>query len=650
MEQRLPTRDVLFGPVVVLLATGCAAALFGWSFVETRTQEAELRSVTAEQGMALVEALGHAIENALASSREIEELGAVRLLDTARLLARLDAATHLASADLQRIVSDLSLRRIALLDPDLREIAASGAARDPWIRSKDPRSERVLRSLASGAADEAVFDPAEEPGTGAIRFGAAVRRTGGGVLVVVMDAAEMLSFRESIGVAPLIDAVAATGGVIQVVLEDNTSTVLAGTPPPQPASGTQAIVFEHGVLVAPGKTGRLRIALSGDALAAAGRAARRRMLAAAAVGLGLAVALGTVVASHRRIARLRSVTDAILDGMEDAVVVVGTDGVIQRVNPAACRLFAGNPRSLVGAPCRSTPCDSLRDLIGTGGAPREVRLERSDTSRVLVLASASPVRDGRGRTVGTAILLRDLTETKRLEMDARRSESLAAFGRLAATVAHEVRNPLNAISVGVQRLAVEFPPSIEVEEQLRLVRILREEIERLDGIVGRFLELARPPRLAPVPGDLDAHVRATLSLLSDAVPAGVRVVLEPGNVPPTIFDPAALRQILLNLLRNSVEAVGSAGSVRVATRAAGDRAVIEVADDGNGIAAEDLDRIFEFGFTTKPAGNGLGLPVVHRLATEMDGSVAVDSAPGAGTTVRVTLPLAAHLPAERFDS
>jgi signal transduction histidine kinase len=109
---------------------------------------------------------------------------------------------------------------------------------------------------------------------------------------------------------------------------------------------------------------------------------------------------------------------------------------------------------------------------------------------------------------------------------------------------------------------------------------------------------------------------------------------------PSVFDAAALRQVLLNLTRNAVEALGDAGTLSIGCRSETARASITVADDGPGIPESDLENVFEFGFSTKPRGNGLGLPIVHRLVTEMGGNVAIRSKPGEGTIVVVTLPLA----------
>jgi signal transduction histidine kinase len=161
--------------------------------------------------------------------------------------------------------------------------------------------------------------------------------------------------------------------------------------------------------------------------------------------------------------------------------------------------------------------------------------------------------------------------------------------------------------------------------------------------VSRFLELARPPELHPAQGSLDDALRRVAPLLTAGVPEGVRVSVHPAGALRAYFDEDAFRQIALNLARNAVEAVTPGGAVRVETRQEEPWAVLEVSDDGPGIPEEDRERVFEFGFSTREGGSGLGLPTVQRLAAELGGSVTVLSAARGGTVVRVTFPSRPHL-------
>jgi len=235
----------------------------------------------------------------------------------------------------------------------------------------------------------------------------------------------------------------------------------------------------------------------------------------------------------------------------------------------------------------------------------------------------------------------------RAEEALRRRDRLAAMGELASTVAHEVRNPLNAVGMTAQRLKREFlgatPASAAEREELEeLLSVMTSETHRIDRIVQQFLEYARPPRLAPEPVDLGALVDDVAGRArSRAESRGVRLEVEAGAPGTALVDPAQLRQALDNLVRNAVEATPEGGRVTLAARREGGGHAVEVRDTGRGIEPDHLPRIFDLYFTTKADGTGVGLAVTQQIVTAHGGTIEVDSRPGAGTTMTVHLPAGA---------
>jgi signal transduction histidine kinase len=224
------------------------------------------------------------------------------------------------------------------------------------------------------------------------------------------------------------------------------------------------------------------------------------------------------------------------------------------------------------------------------------------------------------------------------ELELVRSERLAAVGKMAAMITHEVRNPLSSIGLNTELLEDEVEGN---EEARKLVRAIHHEVDRLTQITEDYLAFARLPKPRTSPeavntlvGDLASFVRGDLATKQ----VTLQVELASGD-PIALIDAGQIRQCLVNLVRNATEAVGSAGgTVTVRTKRSGDRILIEVEDDGSGIAPEVLPRLFDPFFSTKDGGNGLGLALTQQIVKDHGGDLAVQSTPGRGTTFTVSVP------------
>lgn len=301
---------------------------------------------------------------------------------------------------------------------------------------------------------------------------------------------------------------------------------------------------------------------------------------------------------------------------------------------------------------------------GGRGAFEVVRPIRLDGSRLGVLKvalSAAPVeqewaRDLRSAVVlGLAVLLagalgmgvifyiqdRHLGEVKTLEAEVERRDRLSALGNLAAGVAHEVRNPLNAIAMGLQRLRGEFRPAENESEFARFVDLMQGEVKRLNGIVEEFLSLARPlslkldaVRIADLLGEVTVLVKA------DADARGIKVLLDvSSDLPLAHLDGDHMKQVLLNLVLNGLEAMPHGGTLMIAASARGQSLILTVEDTGEGVPADLLPKIFEPYVSTKAKGMGLGLAIARRIVEAHGGRIAVESQPGHGTRFAVSVPL-----------
>jgi signal transduction histidine kinase len=271
---------------------------------------------------------------------------------------------------------------------------------------------------------------------------------------------------------------------------------------------------------------------------------------------------------------------------------------------------------------------------------QEVHLKRTD--KTFMLSIIPLMHDD--MVEGHIILLVDVTEKKMKEIQLRQVESLAALTTLSAGVAHEIKNPLTSIDIHIQLLKREIDrlEGDESKNMRNLLVIVKEEVDRLNSIVQDFLFAVRPMSMNLGRENVNELITDLVQFMKyELEEADIEVVLElEKDLPTILIDPKYLKQALLNILKNSIEAIGEGGVITLKTYSSNDGdVVIEVVDDGKGIPEEVMGKIFEPYFTTRKFGTGLGLVIVYKIVKEFGGDIKVRSEEGAGTTFTVTLPV-----------
>jgi signal transduction histidine kinase len=356
--------------------------------------------------------------------------------------------------------------------------------------------------------------------------------------------------------------------------------------------------------------------------------------------------------------------------LEDAVAIVNPHGDLLFANPAMRALLpdAAPGTSLdqlvdAGHPLRGLSEQTLISRGSRGPVSATFPDLRGDARERLIMTHA--INDPSGELVAVMLIARDLNYLNQVQSTIRYSRKLAALGRLSAGVAHEVKNPLNAMMIHLEllrqqftarvanrshlqpagptaALAVAAPVAVDTRQALEHVDVIANEIHRLDEVVQGFLKFNRPEDLKLQPVSLSALLDEVVPIVRpEAERGGVNLVVEPTNVPDVNGDPTMLRQAFLNLALNACQAMPQGGTLRIRRESARGRMVaISFADTGVGIKPEHLQRIFDLYFTTKDKGSGIGLSMVYRTVQMHDGEIEVQSTPGAGTTFRVLLPQA----------
>lgn len=335
----------------------------------------------------------------------------------------------------------------------------------------------------------------------------------------------------------------------------------------------------------------------------------------------------------------------VVDQLEDGFIFLTYDRRILFFNKAAEVVLGKSVQQIQGWRVEEAleASHPLRSFLAAedGGEDRRgatIVLRRDGRSREFVVSRFS-VADAE-RSMGTMLLLKDLESIKTLRSLVSYSAKLAALGRLTSGVAHEVKNPLNAMTIHLELLKERLGASGEgVQENLE---VIGSEIKRLDRAVQGFLKFVRPQELTLAAVDLNGLLRGLEALLQpEWQPSGVRFMAE---LDPGLYsirgDEELLRQAFLNILLNACQAMPSGGTITVATALEqGESARITISDEGIGIPEDDLDKIFSLYYTTKTGGSGIGLSLAYRIVQLHDGSIDVTSEVGKGTTFVVRIPL-----------
>jgi two-component system, NtrC family, sensor histidine kinase PilS len=376
---------------------------------------------------------------------------------------------------------------------------------------------------------------------------------------------------------------------------------------------------------------------------------------------GLRSAGKSLERASNQIADIRAFNEHVIDSLLSGLATTADDGRVLTFNRAAS--------VITGIPITAAVGRDVFDVlqIDAGFRPRLLTLEPSQSLRIDIAhrttdrrtieigitASTLAFPDGRR---GFLFTFQDVTDMRRLERNARLQQRLAAVGEMAAGIAHEIRNPLAAMSGSIQVLRQELPLS---EEQAQLMDIVLRESERLNDTIRSFLAYARPQRFNVARLDLRKTLQDTALLLRNGsdVRDDHEVIVDLPSEPVWYeADENQVRQIVWNLASNGLRAMASGGTLRLAvateSQEAGHRdVVLTVSDRGRGIPAEEVDAIFQPFRSSFEKGTGLGLAIVHRIVTDYGGTIQVSSAVGAGTTMRVRMPVrpagpaAAHVPA-----
>jgi two-component system, sporulation sensor kinase E len=376
-----------------------------------------------------------------------------------------------------------------------------------------------------------------------------------------------------------------------------------------------------------------------------------------------------------RLAQEKGFLETVFNAVQEGIIVTDSEGRITYLNDAACELFGLRASDAIGKRLdervRGLDWESLTQSGGPVSRDMEIFYPANrfinfyivplmiehrdavagvgDSGRSHSVKTANDARGRPGSTipataeqVGHAMILRDITESRRSTQQIIESERLNALTLLAAGVAHEIGNPLNSLHIHLQLMERQAHKlgHTEREELQESINIARSEVNRLDSIVTQFLRAIRPSKPELHPENVNTIVEETLRFFTPELQDREIAVEQElrSDLPMLQIDRDQMKQAFYNVIKNSLEAMKRRGTLRIHTDRDDTHVLISFVDTGSGMSAENLGRVFEPYFTTKASGTGLGLLIVRRIVREHGGELSIESSEGKGLTLTIRLP------------
>ncbi len=354
-----------------------------------------------------------------------------------------------------------------------------------------------------------------------------------------------------------------------------------------------------------------------------------------------------LLAARQSLRNLRALHERIIASIRSGLVTTDLEGRVFTFNAAAQEItgyseeaIRGQDASILFGDMKEHVAQSVQAVKTGNASPRfETSCLTAEGMRLRLGYSISPLASQTGETTGMVITFQDLTQVRSLEETSRRQDRLAAIGRMAASIAHEIRNPLAAMRGSIQMLRSEVEND---SSQAELMEIILRESDRLNRIITDFLSYARPRSLVQARVDVGDLLSQTFALLSHSPEIAANQTLEAEVPAERIFaqaDEGQLKQVFWNLARNALQAMPQGGTLRATLeKNSNNRLRIAFADTGRGMSADQVEHLFE-PFSSTTGGTGLGLSIVYQIIREHGGTINVRSREGQGTTITVELPM-----------
>ncbi len=670
--------QIKLSPKAILSITAIIAiVMLASSFIELNQSKKEIFNLLYNHSSTLLQSIIKSSENTLNSSFEIEDLITDRLLDNARMIRKLDSIKSLNKNELISLANENNLYRINIFDKKGNRVLSNRIPEPDHIHGEENKNRfDELAPILDGETNEFIIGLKKAEFSDEERYAVAVARANNrGAIVVNINAKDFLEFRKKIGLGVILNGMSSHHGIEYIILQDSLGILAASekidsvdaiseskflTKALSNDSVYSRIINEGGAeiyevvqrfMLNGDFVGLYRLGVSLEDIRLVEERMLRRLIIISLILAAISIIVLSIIFTNQNLRSIskeyqnfKTLTSTVLENMSEAVIVLNQDNIITLFNKSAEELFGIDAGFALGKDIISFQNgvlsfipDKINDFDYLN-PDFEKQIKINDEAKYLSFG-ISQLTDPDTKKISYTIVIKDLTETKRLEEDAKRNEKLSAMGELASGVAHEIRNPINAIGMIAQRLNKEFTPTSNPNEYGDITRLLRNEVDRINKIITQFLNYAKPIELSLKPINVKLYFEEIFRLFeSQARQKNIIFVLQASDSFIINIDPDLIKQALMNIIRNAFDAANESGKVQLNYYKQKNSFVIEVSDNGKGIPPERQKKIFDLYFTTKKDGNGLGLSISQKIIAQHKGNISVSSEINKGTTFKIILP------------
>jgi two-component system, NtrC family, sensor histidine kinase HydH len=669
IELKLVKNLILQPKSLILIFIVTAVIILSSVLIELNQSKAEMFELMEKQGHTLLETILTSSKNALLSYEKNEAAIKQRLLDNAIMIRMLYAKGLVSNKVLEEISSKNHIYRINIFNKSGEKIFSSH--KEIHLQLPESNSpQQFLQQIFDGDEDTLIIGIKQARFGEGQRFAIALSSGNGGAIVLNVDADELSKFRKEVGFGVLLKKVTENQQIVYAALQDEKG-IIAGAGKIQNLESidtsdqlkntlknntytwhiaelgeTQVFEALHPFIYNNETVGIFRVGISLEPLNKINERLTRRIIILGIVLFIFGFITITLIFVRqnfnllsKKFQAVESYSEQILQNVSDGIIVMDSDLKIKSVNEAAEKLFGISAAAASGMAFHSlflgTKCEYL--LISESTI-EEIECIIQDKQKIL-LVSKSEFED-ENHSINKILVIRDLTEQKRLEKQIIRNERLTAMGELASSVAHEIRNPLNSIGTITQQLGKDFFPSENIDEYRSLTQLVYKEVKRINETIENFLKFAKPQPVKPenlLLNDLISQLEIQYREICRQKEIQLTISnFYQGNV---IWDRQLITQVMINLIQNSIDALPPNGKLSIQSKEINPAQIeILISDTGKGIPPENMKRIFNLYFTTKKNGSGIGLSIVQRIISEHYGVISVRSEINQGTTFTIQLP------------